>query len=196
MRLRRIIVGLLILTLSLHLTGSKLGAGNLAIERSVFGSAGEPVIVNNQYILYGTFGEPIVKDITSETSYGLGSGFWIGGVINEGTGIDTVYLPIVLEDYAPPITLSLRNETGGTLNYRVYDHDPAAGGTLLCQVTMPPDGGLCGTFPSGYRWVNTSSDGLNCGSYSGAFLFPSGICTRVIRCGSNPSSWEGAGCNY
>lgn len=106
------------------------------------------------------------------------------------------YLPIVLKDVAPPpITLSVRNETGGTFDYKVYDSNPATGGTLLCQIPGLTNGatGLCGTFSSGGRWINLTAGGCDA-PYNGPFTYPSGTCTRVVRCSPTPSVWEGVGC--
>ncbi|MEW5958383.1 MAG: hypothetical protein AB1801_11695 [Chloroflexota bacterium] len=105
----------------------------------------------------------------------------------------SVYLPIIFKNtLPPPVTFSVRNETGGTLYYyKVYNAAPQQGGALLGQCPANIQNGAtagCGTFPSGDLYVETES---GCGPGNGSLTFPSGTCTRVVRCGrDNPSIWE------
>jgi hypothetical protein len=103
-----------------------------------------------------------------------------------------VYVPVMLKNFLEaPINLSVRNETGGTLTYyKIYDKNPQQGGILLGQCPANiPNGTMksCGTFPSGQVYVQVNS---GCGPGSGPVTFPSGTCTRIVRCGRDPSEWQ------
>ena len=91
MKKAQVLPGLLILVCSLALVGVVLATNGEVIERSVFGSGGEPVTDGSLYILNGTLGEPIASDLELGTSYGLSSGFW-------WHRYSKIYLPLVMRD--------------------------------------------------------------------------------------------------
>ena len=91
MKKAQVLLGLLILVCSLALVGVVLATNGEVIERSVFGSGGEPVTNGSLYILKGTLGEPIASDLELGTSYGLSSGFWWHRDSN-------IYRPLVMRD--------------------------------------------------------------------------------------------------
>ena len=91
---RKIIVltGLLIIG-SLALGGLALAADGFVLQRSVIGSAGEPVS-NSTYTLNSTLGESIVGQWQPGPVYGSSTGFWCPNI----TGSSTIYLPIVVRN--------------------------------------------------------------------------------------------------
>jgi len=72
-----------------------LAAGQV-IQRSVVAS-GE-LATGGSYVLNGTLGESVASNaiIMQGASYGLGSGFWGGGVVFRG---GSMYLPVVMKNH-------------------------------------------------------------------------------------------------
>ncbi len=86
----KFILGGLIIACGLIVAGSALAANGFVISRDAFGSGGQRVSGGN-YILDGTFGEPIAGSVIVENGYGLGSGYWWPPNFR-------VYLPLVLKN--------------------------------------------------------------------------------------------------
>ena len=76
MKKKQLFPGVLILVCCLALVGAALASNGEVIERSVFGSGGEPVTDGSQFILDGTLGEPIASELEIAADNGLSSGFW------------------------------------------------------------------------------------------------------------------------
>ncbi len=103
--------------------------------------------------------------------------------------VTTVYLPVVLKIQAPTIQFSVKNETGGVLLYYTVLNTPQ--GTINCPANIPNGAtAFCGAFNAGTYTVNVQSNGPGCGPGTGPLTFPSGSCTRMVRCGRNPSVWQ------
>jgi hypothetical protein len=97
-----------------------------------------------------------------------------------------VYLPLILHDFRLPLKLSLKNETGGTLQYSIFGTPQ---GNIICPVIPVGGTAFCGEFSSGRYQVRATSTGPGCGSETVTLDFPAGVCTRIVRCGQ-PSVWQ------
>ncbi len=97
-----------------------------------------------------------------------------------------VYLPVILRDARQPIKLSIKNETGGVLQYSIFG---TSQGNITCQNIPNGSTVFCGEFLSGAYQTTATSTGPGCGSTTVILDFPPGICTRIVKCGA-PSLWQ------
>ncbi|MCK6623696.1 MAG: hypothetical protein DPW09_02050 [Anaerolineae bacterium] len=97
-----------------------------------------------------------------------------------------VYLPVILRDARQPIKLSIKNETGGVLQYSIFG---TSQGNITCQNIPNGSTVFCAEFLSGAYQTTATSTGPGCGSTTVILDFPPGICTRIVKCGA-PSLWQ------
>jgi uncharacterized repeat protein (TIGR01451 family) len=107
-------------------------------------------------------------------------------IVNDDASSRKVYLPVLLQDFRLPLKLSVKNETGGVLQYSIFGTPQ---GDIICPTTPNGNTLFCREFLSGRYETTATSTGPGCGSRTATLDFPAGVCTRIVRCGA-PSVWQ------
>ncbi len=132
--------------------------------------------------------ETVNLSLTGPVNAGLGGSNPVVLTIldNDSSSSFRVYLPLILRDVRQPVKLSIKNETGGVLQYSIFGTPQ---GNITCQNIPNGSTVYCSEFLSGAYQTTATSTGPGCGSTTVTLDFPPGVCTRIVRCGV-PSLWQ------